>query len=129
MNYGNFDFDTEFMTEEEVEEAIDAIVHAVGEQIEQEERKTAIINPTKLKQIAFTYKALRYMTKAKVTYKLHEPYRSMGSVSVVGKNISFSHPEWFRGIAEMASNVEIYPKTDGTVQMTFTFHGLVNTIE
>ena len=30
---------------------------------------------------------------------------------------------------ELASNFEVYPKTDGTVQMDFTFHGLTRAID
>lgn len=128
----NIDFDTDFTSDEEVEETIDSIVAAVGERIAADESRTSIINLIKLKQIGFTYKVLKYMTagsKAKVTYKLNEPYTSVGFVSVVGKDISFNHPEWLLKIAEYASNIEAYPRTDGTVQMNFTFHGLTLPIE
>lgn len=128
----NIDFDTDFMSDEEVEEMIDSIVVTVGEGITADESRTAIINPIKLQQIEFTYKTLRYMTastKAKVSYKLHEPYHSAGFVSVVGEDIAFNHPEWLLKIAEYASNIEAYPKIDGTVQMNFTFHGLTLPIE
>jgi len=128
----NIDFDTDFMSDEEVEEMIDSIVVTVGESVKEDESRTSIINPIKLRQIEFTYKALRYMTNgsnAKVSYKLHEPFNSVGFVSVVGEDISFNHPEWFLKIAEYASNIEVYPKTDGTVQMNFTFHGLTLPIE
>ena len=125
-------FDTEFMSDEEVEEMMSSIIVTVGETVDIEERRTSILNPIKLKQLMFTYNALKYITrgsKATVTYKLHEPFTSVGYVSVVGSSITFSHPEWFIKISEYASNFEIYPKTDGTIQINFTFHGLTLPIE
>lgn len=126
------EFDMDFMTKEEVEEMYEALADILTEDIEADELRTSVINPVKLKQIQFTYNALRFMTKgsgAKVSYKLHEPYNSVGYVSVVGKNISFLYPEWMAKISELASNVEIYPKTNGTVQMNFAFHELTIPIE
>jgi hypothetical protein len=50
-------------------------------------------------------------------------------VSVTGKDLLFRKTEWFMKEVELASNFEVYPKTDGTVQMNFTFHGLTKPIE
>ena len=131
MNY-EYEFENEFNTDEEVEEYLDSIVNYIKEQTEITEQKPAVINAEKLKQIAYTYKILKYVTKgskAKVTYKLHQPFRSMGSVSVTGKNIIFKNPKWFSAAAKLASNFNSYTKTDGTVKMDFTFHGLTTTLE
>lgn len=122
------DFDNEFKTDEEVEEMLDSIITTVGRAFEEVDKKTAIINPLKIRQVLYTYKVLKYLTRGEknvqVTYELHEPYKHMGSVSIVGKHLKFSRPEWFIKAAELASNLDIFPKTDGTVQMDFTFHGL-----
>lgn len=126
------DFDTEFMTDDEVEEMMDALVLAMAEQIADDESRTSILNPDRLKEMQFTYKAMKYMfrdTNAKVSYKLHEPFQSMGSVSVTGKDIDIRKAKWFFKAVELASNFEAYPKTDGTVCMTFTFHNLTVPIE
>ena len=68
-------------------------------------------------------------TSAKVTHQLHEQSQSMGSVSVTGKNIDMKKVVWFVRSAELASKSVVYPKTDGTVCMTFPFHGLARPIE
>lgn len=126
-------FDTEFMTDEEVEQMLDSLVTTVAEEASADDSKTAIINPYKIQQVLYTYKVLKYLVKgikgAKVDYELHEPYRSMGSVSVVGKDLIFRKPEWFMKAVELANNFEVYPKTNGTVQMNFTFHGLTKPLE
>lgn len=125
-------FEDEFANDEDVEEMIDNIISTVGESIVNDEQRTSIINPIKLQQIQFAYKTLRYMIRgsgAKVTYKLHEPFNSVGYVSIAGKMINIKRPEWFVKVAEYASNFEVYPKTDGTIQANFTFLGLTKPIE
>lgn len=132
MDNQEFDFESEYSSDEEIEEAMDSLVISVANGIEQDEGRTSIINPYRMQQLLYTYKVMKYLMKgssAQVTYKIHEPYQSMGSVSVTGKDIGFKNMSWFLRAAEMASNYEVYPKTDGTVCMTFTFHGLTTPIE
>lgn len=130
--FQEYDFEGEFNTDEEVEEMLDAIVSEFGEQAVAEDNKTSIVNPYKIQQVLYTYKVLKYLTKgtgAKVSYDLYSPFKSMGSVTVTGKNLLFKKTEWFMKAVELSSNFEVYPKTDGTVEMNFTFHGLTKTIE
>lgn len=128
-----FDFESEFTSDEEVEEMIDSLVIAVGGAIMEEDSKTAVVNPYKVQQVAYAYKMLKYLTKGmkgvSVSYVLHKPFKSMGSVSVVGKNLEFRKPDWFIRAVSLASNFDVYPKTDGTVKMDLTFHGLTKSIE
>lgn len=132
MGNQEFDFESEYASDSEIEEAMDSLVISVANDIAQDESRTSIINPYRMQQLLYTYKVMKYLmkgTSAKVTYKLHEPYQSMGSVSVTGKDIEFKKVSWFIRAAELASNYEVYPKTDGTVCMTFTFHGITTPIE
>lgn len=133
MKNEGLDFDTEFMTDDEVEQMLDSIVLPIAEKAEKEDNKNSVINPHRIQHVLYTYKVLKYLAKdtkgAKVSYELHEPYKSMGSVSVVGKNLIFRKPEWFMQAVELANNFEAYPKTDGTVQMNFGFHGLTKPFE
>ena len=132
MGNQEFDFESEYASDSEIEEAMDSLVISVANDIAQDESRTSIINPYRMQQILYTYKVMKYLmrgTSAKVTYKLHEPYQSMGSVSVTGKDIEFKKVSWFIRAAELASNYEVYPKTDGNVCMTFTFHGITTPIE
>lgn len=127
-----FSFNEEFSTDAEVEAMLDTIVTTVGEGAVVEDNKTSIINPYKIQQVSYTYKVLKYLTKetdAKVSYELHKPFKSMGSVTVTGKNLMFRKTEWFMKAVELSANFEVYPKTDGNVEMNFTFHGLTKPIE
>ena len=127
-----FSFNEEFSTDAEVEAMLDTIVTTVGEGAVVEDNKTSIINPYKIQQVSYTYKVLKYLTKgtaARVSYELHKPFKSMGSVTVTGKNLMFRKTEWFMKAVELSANFEVYPKTDGNVEMNFTFHGLTKPIE
>lgn len=128
----SLDFEKEFMSDAEVEETLESLTDLIGEQAENEDGKTSIINPRKIQAVLYTYKILKYLTKgtkAKVTYVLNEPYKSMGCVSVIGKELTFSNPKWFMVAVKLSSNFNVYPKTDGTVQMDFTFHGLTVSLD
>jgi hypothetical protein len=122
------DFDTELSEDAEVEAVLDAVTDLLLEA----DSRTAIVNPYRMKQMADAYKVLTYLLKgsqAKITYTLHKPYKSVGCIKVTGKTIKFSKPEWFIKAAGLASNFEVFPKIDGTLEMNFTFHGLTESIE
>lgn len=126
------EFEIEFNSDEEVWEMLDNVVVTVGEAVMVDESKPAVLNPIKIQQMQFAYGVLKYLTKgtgAKLSYALNEPFKSMGSISVEGKNLTFTNAEWFARAAEFASNTEVYPLTNGNVKMTLTFHGLVRPIE
>lgn len=126
----NFDF--QFTSEEDIQHLLDGFVEGMQDMVAQDEGKTTIINPLRLAQIKFTYSVMKYLTRdtdAEVTYKLNEPFKTMGSVSVEGKVLEFAGSKWFARAAEFASNAEVYPLAKNRVRLTFTFHGLTAPIE
>lgn len=125
------EFEIEFHSDEEVWAMLDSVIVTIGDAIIADESRPAIINPIKIQQMQFAYGVLKYLTKnsdAKLTYALHKPFQSMGSISVEGKNLMFTNSEWFSRASEFASNTDIYALTNGNVKMTLTFHGLVKPI-
>lgn len=126
----NFDF--QFTSEEDIQHLLDGFVEGMQDMVAEDEGKTTIINPLRLAQIKFTYSVMKYLTRdtdAEVTYKLNEPFKTMGSVSVEGKVLEFAGSKWFARAAESASNTEVYPLAKNRVRLTFTFHGLTAPIE
>ena len=126
------EFEIEFHSDEEVWEMLDNVVVTVGEAIAEDENKPAVLNPIKIQQMQFSYGVIKYLTQntdAKLSYALNEPFKSMGSITVEGKCLTFTNSEWFARAAEFASNTEIYPLTNGKVRLTLTFHGLVRPVE
>jgi len=129
VEYG---FDKTFLTDEDLEQSMDDFIEAISQELEDEEWNTTVLDIQKSKQIQFAYSVLKYLTRgsdAVVSYKLHEPFKTMGSVSVEGKSIEFYQPEWFARVAEFASNAEVYPLAKNRVRLTFTFHGLTKSID
>lgn len=125
-------FDLQFTSDEDIQRLLDGFVDGMQDMVAEEESKTTIINPLKLAHIKFAYSVMKYLTRgtdAEVTYKLHEPFKTMGSVSVEGKVLEFASSKWFSRVAEFASNVEVYPLAKNRVRLTFTFHGLTTPIE
>jgi len=104
---------------------LDEIIKTVADAVDAEDNRASIVNHDKVKLVLRIYHLLKRLSGVKVTYKLNEPFKSMGSVSVVGKNIIFNNPEIFTAASRLASNVDIFPKTDGNIQVDFTFHGLI----
>lgn len=126
------EFEIEFHSDEEVWAMLDSVVVTVGEAIAVDESKPAVLNPIKIQQMQFSYGVIKYLTQntdAKMSYALNEPFKSMGSISVEGKNLAFTNSEWFARACEFASNTEVYPLTNGKVRLTLTFHGLVRSVE
>lgn len=133
MSNAEFGFDIEFMTDDEVEQMLDSLATTVEGIADEQDGQVSIINPYKIQQVLYTYKVLKYLTKdskgVKVRYELNEPYKSMGSVSVIGSRLEIRKPEWFMKAVELSNNFDVYAKMDGTVQMDFTFHGLTTPLE
>lgn len=124
--------DEAFMNDEEAEAAINETIEEVAQAIQAEEQGIIFTNPRKMKDLMVVYKLMKYITsgkRLKITYEINKPYKTMAFVSIVGKDLKFSHPRWFVMATKIASNVDIFPRVDGTVQIDFTFNGFANRID
>ncbi|MFA7636852.1 MAG: hypothetical protein WCX81_03720 [Monoglobales bacterium] len=123
----NFDFEKEFQPDEEMDAELDEMIKFIGEKLEEKNSKDAVINPDRMQLVLQVYRAVKCLTKgtgAKVTYILNEPYIDSGCVEVIGKDLTFSKSQLFLDTIRLASNFNVYAKTDGTVSMDLTFNGL-----
>lgn len=121
-----------FKSPEEAEEALKDLASALNELIMKDESRTSVLDPIRMDQVMFCYSALQFLTRdmdVKLSYKLHEPYQSMGSISIEGNNMEFKDAKWFTRVAEFANSMEVYPLAKQAVRITFTFHGLTGPIE
>lgn len=115
------------MSDDLVSKGLDRFISGLARSIEENEKDKVIVDENRLNDVMYSKSVLEQIVsgkKVKVTSKVHEPFNSVGSVSVVGEEVVVTDSEAFNKIAEVASNVEVYPKTNGTVVVTFTFHGL-----
>lgn len=127
--------DFDFAMDESLDAWVDSLLESVGvtrEEFIKASEQPMMLNPNRFREFALVYKMLRDAFKGTdtiVTYKINEPFKSMGSISVIGENIIYTNPKVFLTAVKHASNFDSYPKIDGTVQITFTFHGMANTIK
>lgn len=90
-------------------------------------KKNPDADKARIYQMLYSYLALRHITKGrnvKVKYELFEPSKNMGYISVTGRKIDYQNSKVFKTVTALATNFEAYPKTNGTVQLNFTFHKL-----
>lgn len=122
-----------FETPEEAEAAIDEALLSLAEDVERDEERTSITNYNTLKTMQISYKALLGMLdkkNVKVTYTLHKPYTSMGYITITSRSeIKVNDPAIFAAISKLASNIEVYKRTDGIIQINLTYHGLTKPLE
>lgn len=90
-------------------------------------KKNPDTDKARICQMLYSYLALRHITQGrnvKVKYELFEPSKNMGYISVTGRKIDYQNSKVFKTVTALATNFEAYPKTNGTVQLNFTFHKL-----
>ncbi len=111
----------------DAERQLDELIALIGKRIETEDQRVQIMNLPRVKQLEFAYEVLKILLAgqdASISYKLNDPFKSVGSVSIEGRNVAFSKIEWFVKAANVADNVEVYPLTNGKLRMTLTFHNV-----
>lgn len=64
--------------------------------------------------------------KAEVTFVKHEPMPEAGYIKVKSNNLICDSTKLFALAAKAATNVEIYPMLDGSIEMFLTYYGITN---
>lgn len=126
------DFDEMDELSQEEFDKIDAIIFGLAEEAEKNDEQTSFLNIGAQKLMMASFRKLKeivYGNNVKISRVFHEPYKSMGYISIVGNDIVVKDSAIFAAVLKLASNIEIYPKTDGTVQINLTYHGLTMPIE
>ena len=54
-------FEVRFLTDAELEKAMDEVVNGIKDDINKDELRTTILNPLKMEQFKFAYAALQYI--------------------------------------------------------------------
>lgn len=110
----------------ELDEQTLAIIEGIGTAIEEEEAEPQVLHVPRLLQVMRAYRQLQAIAwdSWQVTCSLHEPYTSMGVISVEAAEFTFEQMAKLHQILEHASNVEIYPLVNGNLRMNITFHGI-----
>ncbi len=106
---------------------LDEHINSIGQRILEDEQKPGILEPVWLQQMNFSYEVLRYIAEENemtVSYELHKPFQSMGSICLEGEDLIFLNCKHLARAIAFADNVDIYPLTNGRVRLAITFRGL-----
>ena len=131
MNEHNEVTRDEYISEDEMDEALDSLIEYIEADAALHVGEVRFADLDAIKRIQAIYRLLQKMTKgsgAKVSCHLHEPFHSMGYIRVTGRNLTFGQPRVFVALAKMASNLDVYPKVDGSIQIDFTFHNITKAV-
>lgn len=104
----------------------------VKKMLSKEVEKTSMLGEPDIDRIShvlYVNEVMKLLTGSKngrkVTYKLNKPFKGMGCVSVMCTKIDFTDDKAFKEAVELSNNFEVYPRVDGSLQMNFTFYGMI----
>ena len=105
-----------------------AHIEAFNKTVNKEVQNHPESDADRISHIIFAYfaikEALKFKKDIRVSYDIGGISPCMGVVSISGKTIIFNNANLFKDAKNLATNFEVYPKIDGTIQMNFGFHGL-----
>lgn len=113
----------------DIDSVTDELMISIGKLMDKHDSLPMVDNTTRIELAKECFNSLKEIINgAKIALHLHEPYKSMGYISIEGKNYSINNPGAFALICKSASNIEIYPRTDGIVTINITFHKISEVI-
>ena len=104
---------------------LDLLITRLAKQVGDEEVGRFITNHDRVRLVEMSAVALKdAVSGGKISYELHEPFETFGSITITGENIEIINPELFVSLATAADNIEACPKLDGTIDINFAYTGL-----
>ena len=123
------DFNAELENDRKAEKEMDELLDAIREVAKNMDHGdgVSVINPLKVKEVEAAYKMIKCSVggSAVISYKLNKPVMGMAAVNITGKDIVIKDPDKFVQAVSLATNLDMYPKLDGTVEIDLTFHNLL----
>ena len=68
-------------------------------------------------------------SRARIQCVPHDNSASVGVIRILAKRLVIRDPAAFARATALASNYEIYPRTDGTIMFALTFYGMTKKLE
>ena len=119
------------MENENFSSEMEALLDCLGQWILEDEQQPGIISPVRYQQFQLSHDLLKKLITGidmKISYEIHEPFNSMGSITIEGDQLEFTNCRWLSRAVGFADNLEVYPLATGKIRMVLTFHGLVRKI-
>lgn len=116
---------------EESRNELDELIDFIGQWILEDEQHPSALEPLRLQMMNFSYRVLKHIADENgmtVSYDLHKPFQSMGSICLEGEDLVFLHCKQLARAISFADNVDVFPLTNGKIRFMLTFHGLTKKI-
>ena len=110
---------------------LDELIDCIGQWILEDEQQPSILQPLRLQMMNFSYRILKRIAEENgmtVSYELHKPFQSMGSVCLEGEDLVFLQCKQLSRAISFADNVDAFPLTNGRIRFVLTFHGLTKKV-
>lgn len=116
---------------EENRNELDELIDLIGQWILEDEQQPCTLEPLRLQMMNFSYSILKHIADENgmtVSYELHKPFQSMGSIFLEGEDLVFLQCKQLATAISFADNVDVFPLTNGRIRFVLTFHGLTKKI-
>ena len=110
---------------------LDELIDCIGQWILEDEQQPSALQPLRLQMMNFSYSILKCIAEDNgmtVSYELHKPFQSMGSICLEGEDLVFLHCKQLSRAISFADNVDVFPLTNGRIRFVLTFHGLTKKV-
>lgn len=106
---------------------LDELIDCIGQWILEDEQQPSALQPIRLQMMNFSYSILKHIAEENgmtVSYELHKPFQSMGSICLEGEDLVFLQCKQLSRAISFANNVDVFSLTNGRIRFVLTFHGL-----
>lgn len=110
---------------------LDELIDCIGQWILEDEQQPSTLQPLRLQMMNFSYSVLKRIAVENgmtVSYELHKPFQSMGSICLEGEDLVFLQCKQLSRAISFADNVDVFPLTNGKIRFVLTFHGLTKKV-
>ena len=116
---------------EETQNELDELIDLIGQWILEDEQQPSALQPIRLQMMNFSYRILKHIAEENgmpVSYELHKPFQSMGSICLEGEDLVFLQCKQLSRAISCADNVDVFPLTNGRIRFVLSFHGLTKKV-
>lgn len=104
--------------------SLEEFIKLYGDTILKEESRNYVAVDEKKNIFLYTRENIgKCISGAKIKSGVFKPFKSMAYISITGRNIMVTDTVTFVELAKLASNVEFSLKTNGDVDIDFTYNG------
>ena len=88
---------------------LDELIECISQWILKDEQQPSTLQPIRLQMMNFSYSILKHIAEENgmtVSYELHKPFQSMGSICLEGEGLVFLHCKQMARAISFADNVD-----------------------